>query len=102
MFFFSQINFFIEAGFTSFEPGFPEKLFVFSFWSLHCAGDEHSLLLRTVEMSALRRQLSGVSAGEDIPASQSVAREMMTQNNLLISTHIRRAWQLHKVYMKGH
>lgn len=64
----------------------------------------------TVEMSVLQRQLSGVSAGESIPdaaallrrnvVSQSVTREMMTQNNLLIGTHIRKAWQLQKVCMK--
>ena len=61
-------------------------------------------------MSALQRQLSGVSAGESVPdaaalhrgnaASQSVTREMMTQSNLLVRTHIRKAGQLQKVCMK--
>lgn len=72
--FFLPGSFFIEAGFASFEPGFPEKLFVFSFWSLYCASDERSLLFHTVEMSALQRQLSGVSTGESVADAATLLR----------------------------
>lgn len=59
--FFLPGSFFIEAGFASFEPGFPKKRFVFWFvlWSLCCASAECSLLVPAVEMSALQRSSSG-------------------------------------------
>lgn len=74
MCFFLPDAFFTEAGFASFEPGFPEKLFVFYFGSLYRASYEHSLLFHAVEMSALQRQLSDVIAGKGVPDAATLLK----------------------------